>query len=247
MSKKHPVYSKEEIDIYNVPIEHFFHFAFSIDCVVFGFDGEDLKVLLIERGAEPMKGHWALPGDLVRPEKGIDESANDILERLTGVKDIFLKQVHTFGKVDRHPLGRVVTIGYYALVDISKVDIEAASWAKTVKWWNLSDLPELGFDHSDIIEECKEHLVRDAKLHPIGFELLPRKFTLAQFQELYEAIYQTKLDKSNFRKKLKSLNILNQLEEYQKDVSHRPAKLYEFDRDRYDQLVNNGFLFDVGV
>ena len=252
MSKDHKEFTQEEIDIYNIPIEDFFHYALSIDCVLFGFDNEGLKVLLIQRKFHPLKGVWALPGDLVKPNKNFDDSAVDILNRMTGVDGVFLKQVQAFGEVERNPIGRVVTIAYYALVDINLVDINEVPvkpelWATDAQWSKISELPEIGFDHKDIISTCLKHLIRDAKLSPIGFELLPEKFTLAQFQELYEAIYQTKLDKSNFRKKVKSLNILETLNELEKNVSHRPAKLYKFDKKRYHELEKSGFLFDVGV
>ena len=249
MAKEKREYTAEEVNIYNIPLADFFQFALSIDCVVFGYDGKELKILLIERGVEPMKGLWALPGDLVRTDIDIETSAKIILKNLTGVDGVFLKQVQSFGEVERHPLGRVVTIAYYALVDISAINIDAspASWANTPRWWSLSELPELGFDHANIITACKEHLLNDAKFHPIGFELLPNKFTLAQFQELYEAIYQMKLDRSNFRKKLKSLNILKELNEVETDVSHRPAKLYKFDEKRYQKLKEAGFFFDIGL
>jgi len=237
----------EKFNAYDIPLDDFFHFALSVDCVVFGFDNKDLKILLIERGVEPMKDLWALPGDLVRLEEGIEVSANNILKKLTGVNNIYLKQVHTFGKVDRHPLGRVITTAFYALVDISKIEISPSSWASQTKWYKVSELPQLAFDHRQIISTCINQLERDAKLQPIGFELLPKKFPLGLFQELYEAIYQTTLDKSNFRKKVKSLNILNQLDEFEKNVSHRPGKLYQFDKKRYNELKEKGFLFEIGV
>jgi len=238
---------EEKFNTYDIPLDDFFRFALSVDCVVFGFDNKDLKILLIERGMEPMKGLWALPGDLVKLEEDIETSANNILKKLTGVNNIYLKQVHTFGKVNRHPLGRVITTAFYALVDISKIEISPSSWANQTKWHKVSELPQLAFDHEQIISTCTNHLKRDAKLQPIGFELLPEKFPLGLFQELYEAIYQTTLDKSNFRKKVKSLNILNQLDEFEKNVSHRPGKLYQFDKNRYNELKKTGFLFEVGM
>ncbi len=244
--RKHD-YKKEDIDIYNIPLDDFFHFAMSIDPVVFGFDDTDLKILLIERGEEPCKGKWALPGDLVNPEEDIDHAANRILEELTGVKDVYLNQVGAFGNPDRHPLGRVVTIAYYALVDISSIELIPSSRTSTAKWWKVTELPELGFDHAEIISASMDKLQKDAKIKPIGFELLPKKFTLAQFQELYEAIYQTSLDPSNFRKKIKTFNILTDLEESETNVSHRPAKLYSFDENRYTQLQKEGFHFEIHI
>ena len=143
---------------YNIPIPDFFKTAFSVDCVIYGYDEDDLKVLLIERGADPYSGFWALPGDLVYPDEDLDSAADRVLKELTGLSNIFVEQVHTFGKVDRHPLGRVVTVAYYALVNVADYDINASSWAENAKWHSLKDMPELAFDHGSIVAATIEEL-----------------------------------------------------------------------------------------
>jgi len=167
---------EEKFNTYDIPLDDFFRFALSVDCVVFGFDNKDLKILLIERGMEPMKGLWALPGDLVKLEEDIETSANNILKKLTGVNNIYLKQVHTFGKVNRHPLGRVITTAFYALVDISKIEISPSSWSNQTKWHKVSELPQLAFDHEQIISTCTNHLKRDAKLQQLALNYYLKNF-----------------------------------------------------------------------
>ena len=225
--------------------EKIYKSAFSVDNIIFGFDSDTLKVLLIKREDGPYAGTWALPGDIVRPDENLDESARRILEELTGVKDVYLDQVYTFGKIDRHPKGRVITIAYYSLVNIEKVTIntEANDWR--VAWKEVRSLEYLAYDHFTIMETCLARLKQDLKLRPIGFELLPEKFTLTELQRLYEVILEQDLDKRNFRKKILSMGILNTLHELQKGVSHRPAKLYSFDAVKYEEVKNNGFIFEL--
>jgi 8-oxo-dGTP diphosphatase len=221
----------------------FFKSAFSVDNIIFGFDQDKLKVLLIRRNEEPFAGYWALPGDLVRPDEDLDGAALRVLEQLTGVKDVYLDQVHTFGEIDRHPLGRVITIAYYSLINIKNVYIKAASFADQVAWKEVRAIDKLAFDHNKIMEACLKRLRKDVKLRPIGFELLPEKFTLTELQRLYEAVLEEDLDKRNFRKKILSMNILKTLHELQSGVAHRPAKLYSFDGDKYLEAKENGFVF----
>jgi len=223
----------------------FFKSAFSVDNVIFGFDRDKLKVLLIRRKNEPYGGYWALPGDLVRPDEDLDEAAFRVLDQLTGVKDVYLEQVHTFGKVDRHPSGRVITIAYYSLVNIKNVNIRAASFADQVAWKEVRSINKLAFDHYEIMETCLKRLRRNVKLRPIGFELLPEKFTLTELQRLYESVLEEYLDKRNFRKKILSMNILNTLHELQTGVAHRPAKLYSFDGAKYKEAKEKGFIFEL--
>ncbi len=219
--------------------------AFSVDNIIFGFDNLNLKVLLIKRGEDPYSGMWALPGDIVRPDENLDDSAKRVLHQLTGVKNVYLDQVYTFGQVDRHPSGRVITIAYYSLVNISKVDIRPASFAEKVAWKEVGDIETLAFDHLSIMETCLARLRQDLKLRPIGFELLPEKFTLTELQKLYEVILKHDLDKRNFRKKILSMGILKTLHELQAGVSHRPAKLYSFDAIKYEEAKQNGFIFEI--
>ena len=224
---------------------HFYKFAVSVDNVIFGFDDGDLKVLLIKRGAPPFEGMWALPGDLVYPDEDLENSAERILKELTGLVDVYLEQVETFGKVDRHPIGRVITTAYFSLVKISKYQLTPASFANKAQWHSVSDAKNfsLPFDHHEILESCLRRLKRRVRGRPLGFELLPRKFTLTQLQHLYESILETELDKRNFRKKILSMNLLKDLEEMQVGVAHRPARLYQFDKDKYEKFVSEGFNF----
>ncbi|HRI60349.1 MAG TPA: NUDIX domain-containing protein [Saprospiraceae bacterium] len=228
-------------------VESFFKSAFSVDNVIFGFDGGDLKILLIQRGAAPYKGKWALPGDLVYPNEDLDTAAERVLEQLTGLRGVYLEQVRAFGAVDRHPLGRVITIAYFSLIKISDYTVTPASFAQSAKWHSVGKVGDLAFDHKEILESCLKRLKRKVRMAPIGFELLPPKFTLTELQQLYESILAPPkgIDKRNFRKKILSTNLLNDLNQVQEGVAHRPAKLYQFDRDKYEQLVADGYSFDV--
>lgn len=228
-------------------VESFFKSAFSVDNVIFGFDGGELKILLIQRGAPPFQGMWALPGDLVYPNEDLDTAAQRVLEQLTGLKNVYLEQVKTFGAVNRHPLGRVITIAYYSLVKVSDFKLMPASFAQTAQWHSISKVGSLAFDHNEILDTCLRRLRRKVRVTPVGFELLPPKFTLTELQHLYESVLASPkgLDKRNFRKKILSMNLLVELTEMQEGVAHRPAKLYQFDRDKYDQFISEGFVFDI--
>ena len=225
--------------------ENFFNSAFTVDNVIFGFDEGDLKVLLIRRGEEPYDGMWALPGYFVYPNEDLDNAAYRVLEELTGMLNVFLEQVRTFGKVDRHPFGRVITVAYFSLVKIDAYQLQPASIALQAQWHSISDIEELAFDHNRILEACFNRLKWSVKTRPIGFDLLPKKFTLTELQHLYEAILETELDKRNFRKKILSMDLLIDLDETQEGVAHRPAKLYKFDQSRYKELEASGFSFEL--
>lgn len=222
-----------------------FSSVFSVDCVIFGFDGGELKILLIERNEEPFKDWWALPGYLVKQDEGISEAAERILYELTGLRDIFMEQFYTFGDVHRHPQGRVITVAYYAMLRLNgpKELKPVTSFAKKAFWHPVSDLPKLAFDHSKIFEKGFEKIRRKVTYQPIAFELLPEKFTLTQLQHLYEVILNKKLDKRNFRKKMLNYNILKELDEKQKGVSYRAAKYYKFDRRKYAKLFQKELTF----
>jgi len=237
--------SEFSLPYYQISYDKFFQFGLSVDCVVFGYHEEKLKVLLIKRGAEPFKGQWALPGDLVYPNENIDVAAERILSDLTGIKGLFMEQTQVYGNVDRHPAGRVITTGYYSLIDISKHDPHASAWADGVYWMDLEDIPDLAFDHADILRDAIRILRRRVRRRPVGFELLPRKFTLAQLQVLYEVLLNERYDKANFRKKILAMNLLQDLNENQTNVSHRPAKLFSFDEARYVELKSKGMSFEV--
>ena len=223
----------------------FFKSALTVDNVIFGFDEGDLKVLLIKRGEEPYQDSWALPGYFIYANEDLDVAAKRVLEELTGLKNVFLEQVKTFGKPDRHPFGRVITVAYFSLIKISDYNIQPASIALKAKWHSISKVKKLGFDHMEILDACFQKLKRLVKNRPVGFELLPPKFTLTELQHLYEAILETELDKRNFRKKILSMNLLIDLHEVQEGVAHRPARLYKFDRNKYNKFLAEGFSFEV--
>ncbi len=218
---------------YSIEIKDFFKSAFSVDCVVFGFDEGKLKLLLIRRGTEPYLGDYAVPGDLVYPDEDLDVAAKRVLKELTTLTDVYLEQVQTFGKVDRHPLGRVITISYYSLIKINDYELGAANWAKEARWHAIDELPRLAFDHQNIVDACLERLRADVLSKPISFELLPEKFTLTELKSLYESLLGMQLDTRNFRKRILSQGILIELNERQDGVAHRPAKLYSFDKQAY--------------
>jgi 8-oxo-dGTP diphosphatase len=228
-----------------VEFKGFFKSAFTVDNVIFGFDEGDLKVLLIKRGEEPYEGKWALPGYFVYPDEDLDEAAERVLQELTGISNVFLEQVKTFGAVDWHPFGRVITVAYFSLIKISDFTLQPASIALKAKWHSVAKVGNLAFDHDDILDACFQRLKWLVRTRPVGFELLPPKFTLTELQHLYEAILETELDKRNFRKKILSMDLLIDLEETQEGVAHRPARLYQFDQEKYDTFTAEGFSFEL--
>lgn len=237
--------SEFSIPYYQISYEKFFQFGMSVDCVVFGYHKESLKVLLIKRGAAPYKGEWALPGDLVYPNENLDVAAQRVLHDLTDIKGLFMEQTKVYGKVDRHPAGRVITTAYYSLIDIEKHDPHASAWADGLYWVDIDEVPDLAFDHEEILQDALSILRSRVRRRPVGFELLPRKFTLAQLQRLYEVLLSETYDKANFRKKILAMNLLRDLKENQTNVSHRPAKLFSFDEDRYVELKSKGMSFEL--
>jgi 8-oxo-dGTP diphosphatase len=220
--------------------------ALTVDCVIFGLDESlRLKVLLIQRGHDPFKDCWALPGGFVDMDEPLDTAAARELEEETGVKDLFIEQLYTFGTLKRDPRGRVVTVVYYSLVNLTKHKIEPHSDAKAVKWFPIDELPALAFDHADIMTIAIERLRGKVRYQPIGFELLPETFTLTQLQKLYESILGLKeLNKRNFRTKILKMNILKE-DSILRGVAHRPAQLYRFDKKQYEEYVRKGFNFEL--
>lgn len=225
--------------------DNYFRSAFTVDNVIFGFDEGDLKILLIKRNEDPFNNYWALPGYFVRETEDLDEAAKRVLREVTGLDNVWLEQVRTYGAVDRHDFGRVITVAYYSLVKTANFHPIPAAPASEVSWCNAHDLPKLAFDHTQIIEDAFNRLKKSIRTRPIGFELLPPEFTLTDLQHLYEAIWQTKLEKRNFRKKILSMNLLIDLERIQEGVAHRPARLYSFDELKYRELNKGGFLFEL--
>ena len=219
--------------------------ALTVDCVVFGFDEGDLKVLLIRRDLDPYRGKWALPGGFVRIDETLDEAARRELQEETGIDRLYLEQLYSFGDLRRDPRERVVSIAYYALVKLDDHRIRAATDAAEAAWFGVSDLPTLAFDHRNIVDTALARLKGKVRYQPIGFELLPAKFALSELQHLYEAILETPLDKRNFRKKILGTELLRETDEIQQDVAHRAARLYKFDDRKYRQLVKRGFNFEL--
>jgi 8-oxo-dGTP diphosphatase len=219
--------------------------ALTVDCAVFGFDGTELQVLLIKRGLAPFRGRWALPGGFVRVEETLDEAARRELEEETGLKDVFLEQLFTFGDVKRDPRERVVSVTYYALTKPAAHTTVASTDAAEARWFPVSAVSALAFDHATILAAALERLRGKLAYQPIGFELLPTKFTLTQLQRLYEAVLGTSVDKRNFRKKVLSFELLLPLDETYRDGAHRPAQLFRFDPARYERLKKKGFLFEI--
>lgn len=215
-----------------------FDSVFSTDCVIFGFEAGELKVLLIERNEEPFKDWYALPGNIVGHDESVDAAASRILYELTGLRDLPMRQFHTFGEVQRHPQGRVVTIAYFALIRINgqKELMPVTQYARKAFWHPVNDLPKLAFDHTEIFNRAFKKIRAKLNYEPIAFELLPEKFTLTQLQNLYEAVLNKQLDKRNFRKKMLSYGFLKELAEKQKGVSYRAAKLYKFDKRKYIKI-----------
>lgn len=214
----------------------------AVDCIIFGFDGSHLQALLIKRGFEPEKGKWSLMGGFVNKDENADKAAQRVLYDLTGMKNIYMEQLHTFSDVARDSAGRVVSIAYFALINIA--DYTSTLQAEhEAKWFPLNKIPPLIFDHKRMVLTAKEMLKQKVANHPIGFELLPQKFTLPQLQSLYEAIYESPFDKRNFTKKMLSLGILNKLNEKEKESSRKGAFYYVFDTVKYQKLHSNGLKF----
>ena len=221
------------------------HPAVTVDCVVFGLDKHDLKILLIRRAEEPFKGKWALPGGFVHIDEELEAAAKRELREETGVIPPYLEQFHTFGKVDRDPRERVLSVGYYALVNLSDHRVKASTDASDAGWFSANDLPSLAFDHEKIYEMALSRLRHTIRFKPVGFELLPKHFTLSALQHLYEKTMDQVLDKRNFRKKILSSKLLIETDEVETDVAHRAARLYRFDKSNYQKLVKSGFNFQL--
>jgi 8-oxo-dGTP diphosphatase len=219
----------------------------TVDCVIFGLDLEEerLKVLLIERDLEPFAGMWAIPGGFVRQGETPEAAAMRELQEETGLTDVFLEQLYTFGEPGRDPRGWIVSVAYYALVSPEKHEINATTDARQARWFPVNSLPPLAFDHADILDTALQRIRGKLTYAPIGFELLPQKFTIKQLQKLYQIVLGMKLDNRNFRKKIFSINVLKELDEMQKGVPHRAARLYKFDERKYRQLIKRGLNFEL--
>ncbi|PZO41509.1 MAG: NUDIX hydrolase [Pseudanabaena frigida] len=220
--------------------------ALTVDCIVFGLDAQqELKVMLIQRDIPPFQGQWAIPGGFVRIDETLEAAALRELREETGIYDVYLEQLYTFGDLARDPRDRTVTVAYYALINLVEQKIKASTDARDASWFPLSKIPKLAFDHDKILKTAIARLRGKIRYEPIGFELLATKFTLSQLQKLYETVLDHPLDKRNFRKKILSMELLIDSGEVEQGVSHRAAKLYQFDESKYLQLKQNGFNFEI--
>ncbi len=220
--------------------------ALTVDCIVFGLDAElELKIMLIKRDISPFQGKWAIPGGFVRMDETLEQAALRELREETGIHDVFLEQLYTFGDLERDPRDRTITVSYYALINLVEQEIQAATDAREANWFPISETPKLAFDHDRILQTAIARLRSKIRYEPIGFELLPQKFTLTQLQKLYETVWDRQLDKRNFRKKILNMGLLIDTNQLQQGVSHRAAKLYRFDENKYLELKQNGFNFEI--
>jgi len=221
--------------------------AVTVDCVVFGLSKPGLQLLLIKRAGQPFRGCWALPGGFVEIDESADDAALRELEEETGVTNVFVEQLYTFTEVDRDPRSRVMSVAYYALVRPASVSLVAGSDASEAEWFPVAKLPELAFDHKLIVKTGLQRLRGKVRYQPIGFELLPRKFTLTQLQEMYEMVLGRPLDSRSFRSKFLAIGVLDPLDEYAKSpgVTGRAPKLFRFNRREYSRLLKAGFNFEV--
>jgi 8-oxo-dGTP diphosphatase len=205
----------------------------SVDCVIFGFDENELKVLLIKSDLKKFESKWSLLGDLISNHEDLEHAAYRILKERTGLDDVYLEQVRAFGEVVRHPAARVVTIAYCSLINIQHHKLKILD--NELHWHKVTSLSEMAFDHQAILDVCYEWLQKRIQEHPLGFSLLPKKFSLRELQNLYEAILGVKLDRRNFRKKFFSMDLLEDINEMETDVRHRPGKLYRFNYEKYQK------------
>ena len=207
----------------------------AVDCIIFGFDQDNLKILLIKRDFEPERGKWSLMGGFLTPDETLDDAASRILQKLTGLHDIYLDQLRSFSQPKRDPVDRTVSTAYYALINIEEHNKELTK-KYSAEWFNIQDIPPLIFDHNEMISQAINRLRYKASVEPIGFELLPEKFTMRQLQKLYEAILGQELDKRNFIKKILSLDVLIKLDEKDMTSSKKGSFLYKFDAEKYDRF-----------
>ena len=216
-------------------------FPVALDTIIFGFDRQTLKLLLIKRDFEPEKGKWSLMGGFLQTNESLDDAASRILTNLTGLQNIYLEQLHGFGEIDRDPVERTISIAYYSLINIQDHDKELVK-QYSARWFPIDDLPDLIFDHPKMVEAAKSRLQDKAATKPVGFELLPEKFTLPELQQLYESIYETELDKRNFRRRILSMGVLEKTNEKQKKYSKKGAYLYKFNSKKFEKQasVENG-------
>jgi 8-oxo-dGTP diphosphatase len=221
------------------------HPAVTVDCIIFGFDGQNLKVMLVQRKSEPFANMWALPGAFVNEDESLENCAERVLMKEFNISGVYLEQLFTFGMPSRDPRERVISVAYMGLVKTADFELIAGNDELQIEWRDFKEVEDLAFDHSQILETAIERIRGKIRYQPIGFELMNAKFTLPQLQQLYEAILGQSLDRRNFRKKLLSMQILKQLSEKQQNVAHKAAFYYEFDHERYEVLMKEGIYLEL--
>ena len=214
------------------------------DCIIFGFDNGVLKLLVFRRRVEPQKGAFSLIGSFVKLNESVDAAATRVLEEITGLKNVFMEELKTYNAAERDPGYRCISVGQYALIRINESDKELVEKHNAI-WYDYDEVPDLVLDHNQMVQDAMARLRRKARYQPIGFELLPEKFTLPQLQNLYEVIYQKEMDTRNFRKKVLSFGVLIKLNEKDKSSSKKGAFYYKFDHDKYKELTERGINFEV--
>ena len=214
------------------------------DCIIFGFQKGKLKLLVFKRKVAPLEGEWSLIGSFVRLDEDLEEAGKRVLKETTGLENVFMQQLRSYGKKDRDPGYRCISVAQYALIRIDDYDEELVE-QHGASWYEIDHLPLLILDHNKMVHDALLQLKQNARYKPIGFELLPEKFTIPQLQALYEAIYQRELDARNFRKKVLSLNVLEKLDEKDKSTSKRGAFLYKFNYENYQKLLKFGYNFEI--
>lgn len=214
----------------------------AVDCIIFGFEADRLKLLLFKRKIEPFKNEWSLIGSFVKDAENVDAAAKRVLEESTGLKDVFLKELGCYGTQNRDPGARVISIAHYALIRIQEQEKKLTD-THQAHWFDVDNIPSLILDHNEMVVDALKKLRHTASYQPIGFELLPEQFTIPQLKKLYDGIFQQELDKRNFRKKILSMKILEKLDKKDKSTSKKGAFLYRFNKTKYAQLVVEGFNF----
>jgi len=238
MNNKEPIAIKTIKNIKGL-VESYPKFPLTVDCVIFGFEENELKVLLIQSDLELYKGLNSLLGNIVQDDEDLDIAAYRVLKQRTGMDDVYLEQVKTFGTPGRHPGGKVITVAYCSLLNIKHHQLKI--YDNELSWHNFSSIKAMAFDHKEILDTCYAWLQRRIQEHPLGFNLLPEKFSLRELQNLYEAILGIRLDRRNFRKKFASMKLLIDTGEMEADVPHRPGKLYKFNFEKYEKNKTNWF------
>jgi ADP-ribose pyrophosphatase YjhB (NUDIX family) len=204
----------------------------AVDCIIFGFDGSDIKLLLIQRGLKPEKGKWSLMGGFLQPNEDLQQAADRILKKLTGLEGVYMEQMRAFGDPQRDPVERTLSVAYFALIDIHRYEKQLSA-DYHAEWFHVKSMPELIFDHKEMVEIAKKQLRYKASLHPILFELLPPRFTIPQLQMLYQGIYDTNFDNRNFSRKVLSTELLVKQKEKDKSGSKKGAYFYKLDKRKY--------------